>query len=237
LEPETDDVALFFKEFDGMFAWLYFSALNQFNSFNELENSLKTTSKSNAVLMNLRTVFKKNLYESPPGKRIFSKSFSLILNLEDILNVFPDAKIIVLIRDPLEVIPSSLSLARNVQMNLNRFERISLEERNIYYRNLYNASLIFYKELVKFVESDITKGKEVLIINYKDFISDFEGTMEKLIKYCEIEKTPDLHNSIVKQAEKQPNYKGQHEYTIEEFGFTKEEVNKDFDFLYQRFKF
>ena len=237
MEPETDDVALFFKSFDGMFSWLYFSALTDYNSIDELEMDLIKTSKSRSMLLNLNTVFKKNLYNTDGSKRIFSKSFSLILNLNEIKELFSDAKIIILMRDPMEVIPSSLSLARNVQMNLNKFDKLPIVERNKYYHNLYCASILFYKNLFACLDKGEINKEELLIISYKDIIKDFESTIYQVIDYCEIIKTPELIDAIKKQSEKQPAYKGRHEYTLEEFGISKDEVLRDFSFVYSRFSF
>jgi omega-hydroxy-beta-dihydromenaquinone-9 sulfotransferase len=235
LEPETDDAALFFRSFDGMFSWLYFSALNDYNSISELEQDLVKTSKTSSVLKNLKIIFQKNLYRSYQSKRIFSKSFSLILNLKEVKETFNDSKLVILIRNPLEVIPSSLSLARNVQMNLNGFDKLSDKEKFSYYRNLYNGSIIFYKHLLNQINNGDLSENDYLLISYKDLIKDFDKTMDRIITYCEIDRTPEMIESIRKQSEKQPTFKGNHVYTLEEFGFTKEEVLRDFDFVYSRF--
>jgi hypothetical protein len=236
LEPETDDVALFFKSFDGMFTWLYFSALNDYYSFAELESDLIRTSKSKAVIKNLKTIFQKNLYKKDKSKRVFSKSFSLILDLKEIKNTFNDAKIVILMRDPLEVVPSSLSLARNVQMNLNRFDQLPTDKKNKYYRNLYNASIVFYKYLYNQLNDGSISKNDYLLVSYKELISDFENSMNKIMNYCEITETDSFIEAIKKQSQKQPSYKGKHEYTLEEFGITREEVLRDFDFVYSNFK-
>lgn len=235
LEPETDDAALFFNSFDGMFSWLYFSALNDYDSQLDLERDLVKTSKTRIVLHNLKIIFQKNLYRSSKSKRIFSKSFSLILDLKGVKEVFDDPKLVILIRNPLEVIPSSLSLARNVQMNLNGFGKLSNEEKLSYYRNLYNGSIIFYKYLVNQISNGDLAESDFLLICYKNLIQDFEKTVDRIINYCEIEKTPELLESIKNQSDKQPTFKGNHSYTLEEFGLTKEEVLRDFDFVYSIF--
>lgn len=235
LEPETDDAALFFKSFDGMFSWLYFSALNNYESYSELENDLVKTSKIKPVLRNLKILFQKNLYKSNNSARIFSKSFSLILDFKEIKNTFNDAKLVILIRNPLEVIPSSLSLARNVQMNLNGFELLPDAEKMVYYRNLYNGSITFYKYLFNQIQNKVLTRNDFLLISYKELILDFEKTFDRIMVYCEIEKTPEFIESIKRQSEKQPTFKSNHNYTLEEFGLTQEEVLRDFDFVYSNF--
>jgi omega-hydroxy-beta-dihydromenaquinone-9 sulfotransferase len=235
LEPETDDAALFFKSFEGMFSWLYFSALSNYKDTNVLEKDLIKACNIKSVLKNLKVLFEKNLYKAKDSARIFSKSFSLILNFNEIKETFNDAKLIILIRDPLEVIPSSLSLARNVQNNLNGFEKLPLNEKMDYYRNLYNASIIFYKYLFNQITNNEIKTNEYILISYKDLISNFEETIDQIFEYCEITKSPELSKAITIQSEKQPIYKGKHLYTLEEFGLNKEEVLRDFDFVYSSF--
>ncbi len=236
LEPETDDVALFFKEMGGMFKWLYFSALKKYNSIDILEKELVNDCELEKTLKNLEALYKKNLYRKGKTKRLFSKSFSLILDLSKLKKKFVDAKIIVLIRDPLEVVPSSMSLARNVQQNINGITSSSKEFQENYYQNLYQASLVFYKSLINQLEV-MNIENEIFLLNYNDLIKNFSFTMNKLFEFCEIKKTSDLLEKISVQANKQVSYKGKHSYTLQEFGLSESMIRKDFDFLYSKFKF
>lgn len=237
LEPETDDVALFFKEMSGMFYWLYFSALKKYYSIDILKNELVTECELDKTIRNLKTLYKKNLSSKSKNKRIFSKSFSLILDLQKVKNEFENAKIVVLIRDPLEVVPSSMSLARNVQQNLNSINKSSIDFQKNYFNNLYQASLVFYKSLIDQMNELNNKNANVLFINYYDLLNNFSKTMDKIIDYCEIKKTDALIKAIEEQAQKQAGYKGKHSYSLEEFGLNEAMIKEDFEFLYSRFKF
>lgn len=235
LEPETDDVAYFFRRFSGMFYWLYFSALEKYNSQAVLEKELINQCKLDDVINNLDLLYKKNVFKS--NNRIFSKSFSLILDIKKIKSKFPDAKIIILIRDPLEVIPSSLSLARSVQMNLNSFNNLNTKEKNNYYRNLYNASIVFYKLLFNQLYNGLDENKDYMIVNYKDLIHDFRNTMHNISDYSEFKSKQKLEIAVENQIANQKNYTSKHKYSLHEFGISEYEVQQDFDFVYKKFSF
>lgn len=235
LEPETDDVAYFFKRFNGMFFWLYFNALKEYPNKDALEKELIKDCELNLVLDNLETLYKKNLFTS--NKRIFSKSFSLILDIKKVKDKFSDSKIIILIRDPLEVIPSCMSLARNVQSNINKFEKLKQSYKNNYYRNLYYASQIFYEKLISQLNKELKENEDYILVNYKDFLSNFDSTIRRISEYCDLEIDHKLKEAIKKQEQKQQSYRSKHNYCLEEFGLSKDEILKDFNFLYEKFTF
>ena len=234
-EAETDDAALFFRNFDGMLYWLYFSAWEDYENFDKLKEELIRESELKKVIKYLEILHKKNLYSNNSKKRIFSKSFSLIMDIEELLSKFHDAKIVILLRDPIEVIPSSISLANNVQKNINNIEKLSDQKKQVYYGNLYNASLSFFKFFDDQITENVKLKESILLISHKELKEDFENTMNKICEYCKIEKTSELLDAVKKQAAKQPNFKGKHVYSLEEFGFSVEQVKKDFHFLYTKY--
>ncbi len=236
-EVETDDAAIFFKQFDGMFHWLYFSAWQEYKSEDQLNKELIESSALPALVKHIRILYQKNLLLCAQNKRIFSKSFSLILDLDLLKKSFNNSKILIMIRDPLEVIPSSFSLARHIQNKINPFHNLNDTEKNKYFRNLYQASLLFYRLLVEQLQENKLNPQDYFIINYKELLRDFDGTMQKIIDFCDIQRNDQFMASIKKQVEKQQNFSSKHKYSLEEFGFTKDEVLKDFDFLYQEFSF
>ncbi len=235
LEPETDDIAMFFRNFEGMFCWLYFSAWKSYNNSVELENDLIKESDTTKVIKYIINLHKKNIYKSKYNKRIFSKSFSLIMDISGVLKKNEDAKVVVLLRDPIEVIPSSISLAINVQKNINDFDQLDEEKKKTYYQNLYQASLVFFKYLDKQLSEDESLNNNILIVTHKQLKANFKETILNICDYCEIEKTTDLVQSIKKQAEKQPDFKGKHQYSLEKYGLSKEKLLKDFDFVYKKY--
>ena len=71
--------------------------------------------------------------------RTVGKLFSLSANLPEFLERFPDSKILYIIRDPLSVIPSGLSLVTSVLDKKFDFWKKPEEKRNHFINRLYEG--------------------------------------------------------------------------------------------------
>ena len=67
------------------------------------------------------------------------KLFSISVNIPAFLKKFPDAKLLYMIRDPLNVIPSGLSLVTGVLDGVFGFWNLPKEKRQFYIDRLYHA--------------------------------------------------------------------------------------------------
>jgi len=237
-EPETDDAAIFMRYFDGLLFWIYFEAW-QNNTTDQLQQKLKAVSQQKRFLTYLKSVYQHTVFQQQSTyyqQRMLSKSFSFIINFEELRQVFPNGKFVFLLRDPIQSVPSSMSLVRSAQSNLHSFEQLDEQVKKQYYANLYQASLLFYQFLDNYLNkfSDNTQVS-MLVVTHKALKNDFEQTMNRVIHFCELQKTDVLLQAIDKQLNKQTAYKSKHHYTLEEFGLSEKRIKRDFDFIYQKY--
>lgn len=236
LKAETDDVALFFKSFEGLFFWLYFAAFTQYENQEMLDSELIKTSDIEKTIRNLNILHAKNLSsKSDIGKTMFSKSFSLILNIEKLLESFPSAKVILLMRNPMEVIPSSMSLSKNVLQKIYDFEKMDEKLIQNYYNNLYSASIVFYKSLHKAIQNLKHRRDQVIIVKYKNLKTDFLNEFKLITDFLEIEQSTKIMEKLEIQENKQKSFKSEHKYALEDFGMDKEKLERDFNFIYDNY--
>jgi hypothetical protein len=236
-EAETDDVALFFRSFEGLFFWLYFRAFNSFKSSEELESDLIQNIQVKKSLLYLKKVHSRNLFQAKNSyKRAFSKSFSLIIDIREIFKIFPDSKIILLVRDPMEVIPSSMSLISGLMDKLYSFTKMDIHLQKRFYENLYQASVLFYKSLDKVLTDNNELAGRIILINYPEIKNNFSATMIKLIDFLSINKTSEIMKKIATQEIRQKAYSSRHAYHLSDFGLDEKRIKKDFDFIYQKYK-
>ena len=99
-------------------------------------------------------MWKRNLI-SNKGDRYIGKLFSLSSNLPLFQKKFPDAKILYMVRDPLSVIPSGLSLVTGVLNKRFNFWSLNDEVKNRFIKRLYRALV---ELLIRFHE-DWENGK------------------------------------------------------------------------------
>jgi hypothetical protein len=230
--PETEDVALFLRYFDGLLSWMYFFTWKIFRNKEDFEAGLNERLGQKKFISYLKRVHYRGIYKS--DKTMFSKSFALIFNYQHIVTEFPDAKVLLVIRDPLYAIPSFMSLVSGVQRKLNNLDSLNDELKKRFYNNFYKTSLYYYHKLHEIISNN-KENKNILVITHKEISLDFQNTFNKIINFYSIVRTPELEEAIALQVEKQSKYKTEHEYSLEKFWLTETEIKLDFDFVYKHY--
>ncbi len=229
---ETDDPALLFKYFDGFFVYGFFLAFAKKDYLSRFDPSLRDTSKRDFKW--LEKVWKRNLV-SENSSLIIPKLFSLGARLPKFLAHFTDAKILYTIRDPLETVPSGLSLVTGVLDGRFGFWKLPEEKRERFINRLYNAflelSMRFHDD---YIAGRIPKDK-IMIVRYDRLMFDFENLMNEVLQFIDYKASPELKENIHNTFEKQKVRKSGHKYSLSQFGLTEEKVRKDYDKIYSTF--
>ncbi len=229
---ETDDVSLLFRFFDGFFLYGFFLSFDEDDLFDWVDPKLRDTSKRDFAWF--ESMWNRNLI-SNKGDRYIGKLFSLSGNLPAFLDRFPDAKILYMIRDPLSVIPSGLSLVTGVLDKKFCFWSLNENIRKRFIDRLYNALI----ELLNRFNDDWVQGRidkdKVLIVQFDTMMFNFESLMEEIMNFTGVDSTDELRNNIKSTAENQRRYKSNHTYNLEKFGLTEEKIRKDCENIYHTF--
>ena len=177
---ETDDPSLLFRFFDGFFLYAFILSWDK----EDLIDWFKPTSRdtSNRDFNWLETMWKRTLINSS-SDRIIGKLFSISVNIPAFLNKFPDAKLLYMIRDPLNVIPSGLSLVTGVLDNMFGFWSFPKDKKQHYINRIYRALV----ELQVRFHDDWVNGKidknRVAIVQFDRMMNDFDGLMEEILPF------------------------------------------------------
>jgi omega-hydroxy-beta-dihydromenaquinone-9 sulfotransferase len=225
-KEETDDIALYFRFLDGMLSWIYFHAWQQFESVEKLRASLLEVCNQTRFVRYLKDVYRIIAFQSK--KRILSKSFSALFYLEEILKENPDARIIILIRDPKEAIPSLMSLEESVQNNMHGVKNVE-KHRSRYFSNLYQLSVYYYSVL----ENTYLTYKDhdnFLFLSYNELKDNFDKTIQSILKFCEVSGSQELEEAVSRQSGRQENFKSAHSYSLERFGLDEKLIEADTPF-------
>jgi len=229
---ETDDIALSFRFFDGLLSWIYFYCWEEFESDEQFEKELIEISRQKKFVKYLKSVYQKNVFKT--GRRMFSKSFSLLFNIDEIEKVFENPAILFIIRDPKETVPSMMSLEKKVQESLNNFSRQPQHLQERYFKNLYNTSLVYYRKFHEAVQKK-SNDRNVILITHRQLMTDFDNTFEKIVLTLKIKKDDALLKALKEQSQKQQDFKTEHIYSLEQFGLTEQQIENDFAFIYESY--
>ena len=228
---ETDDVSLLFRHFDGFFLYGFIFAFAEEDLFEFFDPMHRD--KSERDFEWFEKIWGKNSYKH--NVPYIGKLFSLSANLPAFQKKFPDSKVIYMVRDPLNVIPSGLSLVTGVLDKRFGFWNLDKNIQSRYIKRLYDALVTL---LIRFhhdwVNDKIDKSK-ILIIRYDKMMSNFEIIMNDIFSFLDHDPSKKLINDVEKTAEKQRIYKSKHKYNLKKFGLSEEKIKKDCHQIYETF--
>jgi hypothetical protein len=229
---ETDDVAVLFRHLDGFFLYGFFLSFDEEDRLSWFDPRVRDTTKRDFDWLD--NLWRRSLVLHKADRNI-AKVFSLSVRLPQFLERFPEAQILYMARDPLSVIPSSMSLVIGVLDRAFGFWSLPADVRQRWLERMYRAWILL---LQKFHE-DWTTGaidrKRVFLVRYDRMMADFEGLMEEMCLFLKHPMTPELRATVKKRAEKQRKYESEHKYDLEKFGLTEEQIRRDCAFFYDTF--
>jgi hypothetical protein len=165
-------------------------------------------------------VLKKHVF-AHNGKRYVSKNPSYSPKVRTLHKKFPDAKFINLVRNPLQVIPSSISLFSNHLKTYGDPEvEYSLQETVIEHSKHW---YLYPHQYLKQLPSD-----QYIRIRYKDLVADPKGTVEMIYQRFGFEISTEYDRILQLEAEKAKGFKSKHKYSLKAMGLNKKRILLEF---------
>ena len=230
---EEDEMLLFIHKLDSLWVsnhlvpWLKFdSTTKQFIKHVYRDNS-KNENRNIRSMLFCKDFFQRQAFLNKNRPHL-SKSNPFIFKIDSILRVFPDAKFVFLVRDPLDTIPSYFSLQENVKFG----NLLSDKEMKLLRKESYAEIIEWYKETEK-VKSRLYK-KQFITFTYPQITHDLEDSIKSFYKFIGKKMTKKFEKEVSNFAKKKYVKKHQNK-NIEDYGFTKKQILSDFDFVYQEY--
>ncbi len=154
--------------------------------------------------------------------------------LENLLSVYPDARIVQTHRDPVKVMPSLASLLTNIRASV--YDEI--DPASIGARALDHYSLIVERSIQQRQEEEKRENATALFhdVHFTDLVKHPITTIEKLYEAFEMELTDEARKSMVRHLEESPRHKhGKHVYTLDQYGFEESVIRERFHGYCKRF--
>lgn len=170
--------------------------------------------------------------------RVVTKMNYSALRVRTLLETYPDARIVYLVRSPLDTIPSHLSLHRNASYHQWGQDRLPKATLDRYIRHRYEHNVSLYRYVEELRASGNLPESRMITVRYEDMMGDLEGEVGRVAAFCDLELSDPLRRTIAAQAEVQRGYKREHSnHTMEEFGLTRADVLRDLGFIFDRYGF
>jgi hypothetical protein len=161
-----------------------------------------------------------------PGSRWVLKAPSHLLALEALLQVYPDACILLTHRDPLKVLPSCASFTEVLRCAFSdRMDKVSLA-REVQQRWEEGAGLA-----VKYRQTPGPLQRQLFDVRYGELLRDPMAMVRRIYEHFDLDLTPAAINAMQRFLQANPKNKGGvHRYSLEEFGLDPDEERRRFQF-------
>lgn len=233
---ETDDAAFLARFADGFLFYAFFLSHAQEDLLALVDPDTRDTTARDFAL--LEELWKRSLLSSPRGpedERVLAKLFSLSVRVPAFQARFPQARLLYMARDPLDQVPSTLSLITGVLDNAFGLKsRDPALQRRIVER-VYTALLQLAARFTEDWQQGRIDRDGVFIVRFDLLMADFEGTMAQLLDFVGVEASEALQAEIDARGTKQRAYVSKHSYDLEEYGLSEERIRRDWAFFYEEF--
>jgi len=167
-----------------------------------------------------------------PTNRWLLKTPGFLSILDEIFDVYPDARVIHTHRDPIQVMPSQASLSYNLRLlgsdDVDPF-LVGKQQVELWKRNLGRA--------IQAREALSNKGDQFFDVQFEEVLKDPIGLIERIYAHFEMEFTDEARECMETFLRENPRHKhGSHKYTLEDFGLDAKLDGKHFEQYCDLFK-
>jgi omega-hydroxy-beta-dihydromenaquinone-9 sulfotransferase len=217
--PEEDEAVLIFTLLTGgiyvLFPWV--DELDPAIAFGDL----LPERRRRKLMHYYRTSMQRHLWLNGQGKTMLSKNVLFSGRFESVLQTFPDARVIYLVRHPYEAVPSFISMFYTVWRAHSR----DLPKDSPESHALGRVLMRFYTYTHE--KRGLFPPERFVTLRYDDLVADPRGAVGRLYEHFGLPMSDAFLARLDAATRRTGDYKSGHDYSLEEFGLTREEVQAE----------
>lgn len=177
--------------------------------------------KRQRLMAYYRSCLQRRLYASGPQQTILSKCTQSCGSVHALIEAFPDAKFITIVRHPYESVPSHVSVFWPVWQTHSP----SLRKDGPQSRAYANLAVQWFRHMFEFREK--VSPEQYYCMDYRDLVADPQRAIEKVYDHFGWPLGEPFQDELRRATQRQREYKSKHKYTLEEFGLSKEWIQSE----------
>jgi hypothetical protein len=217
-QPEEDD-ALFLYAFESEAIFLLFPFVRELWPAG-FPDALPSEERRK-LMRYYRSCLLRHLYANGPAKTLLSKATQSSGTVYSLLEEFPDAKFITIVRHPYQSVASHVSLFVPVW----KAHSPEIAKDGPVAREYARLAVEWYKHLHEF--RGRVPASQFYSVDYRDLVQNPRKAVEKVYEYFGWQMDPAFHSRLEAATQRQREFKSKHEYSLEEFGLSKEWIQQE----------
>jgi len=156
--------------------------------------------------------------------------------LKTMLEFYPDAKFVYIIRNPHQVVPSFLSLLHKSIDFRWGLDKIPTDILQRYNERRYQAMIDLYRYFYDLQKNNALPTDRVKVLSYDLLRSDLVGAFKQIVDFSGIKVSEELRKKVARRAENQGGYQRKHQVMdLADFGLSHEKISRDFAFVFEEY--
>jgi len=227
--PEEDEYLLV-HIFSTLKIWLYAAMLDEAGQYTYFDSRMPEDEKERIMTFYTRCL-QRHLYAHGVGdEHYLAKNPHFSPMVDTLYQYFPDVKIIYLARNPLDMIPSYISLKeREWQLLGDPVEEYGSRE------YILDMAQHWYRYPLERLER--APQDSYIVVDFHDLVNNARRTVIEIYDRFGIEMSPTFDQILQRATESARNHESEHEYTLEEMGLNREQIVTGFEDVFERFDF
>lgn len=230
--PEEDEYLLT-HIFSSLKIWLYVAMLDEARPYTYFDSAMPESERERMMDFYVgclrRHLYAHEIPEEAP-LHYLAKNPNFTPMIDTLYEHFPDAKIIYLVRNPLDTIPSYISLKEREWRLLGQpLEPYASRD------YILDATRHWYSYPLERLEQE--PDGDYIVVNFNDLVHDARRTVTAIYDRFGFEITSAYDDLLREATERARNYESDHEYSLEEMGLTREQIVDQYEDMFERFGF
>jgi hypothetical protein len=226
--PEEDQYVLL-HIWSTLAVWVFSGLLDDADPYLYFDQRLPERARARVMRFYRRCV-QRHLY-AHGGQRVYlSKNPSASPKIDALYAWFPDAKVIYLARSPLNVIPSYVSLLQYTWHVLGASP--GDEAGRDFVLRMADHWYRYPLERLSQAAPD-----QYIVVRFPDMVHDPAKTVSAIYERFGLEISPAFARELHEATERSRNYTSKHDYSLAQFGLTREEIVRQFADVFECFGF
>ena len=207
----------------------FFPFVEELNWLNYFDKLAKPEDRKR-IMTFYKNCIKRQAYFKGHKSHFLSKNPFFSLKVDSLYEYFPDCKIIYMVRNPLDVVPSMINMAHQIWHSTINIEADHPLQDLVYEK----AKLIYNYPLARLEQAP---PDSYVTISYEDLVRQPGRVIQATYQRFGFEITPEFLQVLREEEDKIKSYKSRHVYSLDQFRFTREQIVSDLRHIFERFGF
>jgi hypothetical protein len=170
--------------------------------------------------------------------QVVSKINYSAMRLRSLLKEFPDARIVYVVRSPLETIPSHLSLHHSMFDHMWGIHRLPRHRVTRYFQRRYRYNVEFYRHMEDLIEQGAIPPEQLCVVPYDELRASPLEVIEKIAAFAGLSLSQAAWDRIREQQERQRSFQREHQHLpLETFGVSDKQIVRDLRYVFEKYGF